>query len=98
MSGAHNSRVLGLSFLIHSGMLANTLPHFFHWCRSVEHRIGNSPSRFGPFAVPNRYQLPPSLIIDGSWTYSVSPVTAIAWLECVAGCAQQKTAAKRQTG
>src|SRR6185437_13858141 len=79
MSGAHSSLVRGLCFLIHSGIWLKTFPQRFHSCRSFEHRIGNSPSRFGPFAVPNRYHVSPSLIMDGSCTYSTSPETLMTW-------------------
>src|SRR5215469_312864 len=79
MSGAHSSRVLGLSFWIHSGTCGKTLPQRFHSWRSLEQRIGISPFRIGPLAVPNKYQVSPSLIIEGSCTYSVSPETDITF-------------------
>src|SRR6185312_2714881 len=90
MSGAHSSLVRGLCFLIHSGIWLKTFPQRFHSCRSFEHRIGNSPSRFGPFAVPNRYHVSPSLIMDGSCTYSTSPETVIT-SGAVDDCAVSRT-------
>src|ERR1700676_369623 len=35
--------------------------------------MGNSPFRTGPLAVPNRYQVSPSLAIEGSCVYCTSP-------------------------
>src|SRR5215469_782019 len=82
MSGAHSSRVLGLCFLIHSGIWGNTLPERFHSCRSLERRIGSSPFRTGPLAVENKYHVSPSLMMEGSWTYSASPDTDMTFAAC----------------
>src|SRR6202050_1186545 len=37
--------------------------------------MGSSPSRTGPLAVPNKYQVSPSLAMEGSCVYSMSPST-----------------------
>src|SRR5579864_6058068 len=73
MSGAQSSFVVGLSCLIQSGTSSSTYPQRRQRCRSWEHRIGSSPFLTGPLAVPNKYQVSPSLAMDGSWVNSTSP-------------------------
>src|ERR1700677_4131942 len=75
MSGAQSSLVAGLSYLIQSGTVTKTLPQRCQRWRSCEQRMGSSPARVGPFAVLKKYQVSPSLAMEGSWTNSTSPST-----------------------
>src|SRR5579864_3096828 len=65
-------------------MAEKTYPHRFQDRKSFEQRNGSSPLRSGPLFVPNRYQVSPSLIMEGSCVYSTSPVRGIACGGCCA--------------
>src|ERR1700727_3831472 len=47
--------------------------------------MGSSPLRTGPLAVLNRYQVSPSLAIEGSCVYSTSPSTCTTCADILCG-------------
>ena len=48
---------------------------------SCEQPMDSSPERSGPLLVPNKYHGSPSLMMDGSWVYSIPPssLSECAW-------------------
>src|SRR5271163_252449 len=59
--------------------------------------MGSSPFLFGPLAVPNRYQVSPSLAMEGSWEYSTSPSTFSTSGVWAATLSPARTAAEQAT-
>src|ERR1700722_15083940 len=69
MSGAQRFFTDGICLVIQAGICENTVPSSRHVRRSVETLIWMLPWLTSPFGSPveNRFQVFPSLIMDGAW-------------------------------